>query len=268
MQKRSITLGLSMLAAVAFAPAAEAQQSTAPIWAVHRSVKVNPGKSAEFTKLYATTIKRFHQARKEGGAQIGWMLAKMLIPAGEEAPYHYVSTTFHDKFPELDQIPEQMAPFIEKAGTTPEKFLAALNDVSTLVRRSVSRGIETVGVVEPGDYVRVDFMKVAQGKAGDYVDLERTIYKSLHEQRLKDGLISAWGFSYVTMPGGSERPFDFFTTNAVKKSELIPRLTGGYGAEAFSKVHPNVNYVGTVMKTQELRTIVRSYLMRVVEVMR
>ena len=268
MNMRSITLGLSTLVAASCAPAAIAQQTTAPVWSAHRAFKVNPGKTAEFNNFYATTIKRFHQARKEGGVQTGWVLSRVIIPAGEEAPYHYVRTTVHDKFPELDQTAEQLAPFIEKAGTTPEKFMAALADVSTLVRRSVSRGIAAVGTVEPGDYVRVDFMKAAQGKAADYVNLETSIYKPLHEQRLKDGLISGWAFNAVILPGGSERPYDFFTTNAVKKSELIPRLTGGYGPETFAKVHPNGNYVGTVVKTQEARSIVRTYLMRVVDVVR
>jgi hypothetical protein len=190
MSWHSIALALSTLAAAACAPAAIAQQTTGPVWTVHRAVKVNPGKAAEFTKFYATTIKKFHQARQESGAQIGWMLAKLVIPSGEEAPYHYVSTTFHDKFPELDQSAADLAPFIEKAGSTPEKFLATLNDVSTLVRRSVSMRIDSVGVIEPGDYVRIDYMKVPPGKAGDYVNLERTICKPLHEQRMKDGLIS------------------------------------------------------------------------------
>jgi hypothetical protein len=111
-------------------------------------------------------------------------------------------------------------------------------------------------------------MKVPPGKAGDYVNLERTIYKPLHEQRMKDGLISGWGLSAATLPGGSDRPYEFFPLNAVKKSEQIPRMTGGYGPEPFARAHPDVNYVGTVMKTQELRTIVRTYLMRVTDGLR
>jgi hypothetical protein len=268
MKMRHNALGLSMLAAVAIAPVAEAQPTTSPVWAVHRAIKVKPGKATEFTEFYRTTIRRFHQARKDAGAQTGWSLTRLVVPSGEEAPYDYVSTTLHTRFPELDQSPADLAPFIEKAGTTPEKFVATLNEVSTLVRRTVSTGIDAVGMIEPGDYVRIDYMKVPPGKAGDYVNLERTIYKPLHEQRMKDGIISAWVLSAATLPGGSERPYEFFTLNAVKKAEQIPRISGGYGPEPFAKVHPNANYVANVMKTQELRSIVRSYLMRVVDAVR
>jgi hypothetical protein len=263
-------LALSLFAAsvTAVAPAAQAQPTTAPVWAVHRAVKVKPGKTAEFTKFYATTVKRFHQARKEAGAQAGWMLSKLVIPSGEEAPYHYVSTTFHVKFPELDAGAAELAPFIEKAGSTPEKFIATLDGISTLVRRTVSMGIDAVGTVEPGDYARIDYMQPAAGKAAEYVDLEKKIFKPLQEQRMKDGIISAWSFSAALMPGGSERAYQFFTVNAVKKSEQLPRLTSGYGPEPFAKVHPALDHRSTMVKTQELRTIIRSYVMRVVDIAR
>ena len=69
MKTHPIALGLLLLAAAL--PAAQAQPTANTIWAVHRAVKVNPGKTAAFTEFYATTVKRFHQARKDGGAQIG-----------------------------------------------------------------------------------------------------------------------------------------------------------------------------------------------------
>jgi hypothetical protein len=267
MRKRSIASALPLLAAAMLLPVAGAQQPP-PTWTLHRALKVKPGKAAEFQKLYSTTVKRFHQARIDAGVETGWVLTKVVLPSGEEAPYHYTSNMSFREFPPLDPSREDLAPFIEKAGMTPETFLAALEDVASLVRTTVSARIETVGVIEAGDFVRVDYMKSTPGKVSDYVALERTVFKPLHEQRVKDGAISAWAFNAVALPGGSERAYDFFTINAVKKSGALGNMNAGYTAEKFAQALPNVNYVGTMNKTQELRTIVRSYVLRVMEVLR
>jgi hypothetical protein len=45
-------------------------------------------------------------------------------------------------------------------------------------------------------------------------------------------------------------------------------MGGGYGPEAFAKVHPKLDYTSTGAKTREARTIVRSYLIRVTDMLR
>ena len=268
MPNRPIAFSLSLLAALAIPVAVEAQQSSTPVWGLHRAFKVKPGKAAEFEKYFADTIRKYHQARKDAGMERMWTLNKVVIPAGLEAPYDYTSSSYSDQFPPLDQSALELSPLMEKAGTTREKLLATVGDLATLVRTMVSYRIESLGTVEPGDFVRVDYMKVAPGKGSDYVNLERTIYKPLHEARIKEGTISAWSLSAVVMPGGSERPFDYFTTNVVKTSDALGAPPRTSAVAAFAKIHPNVNYVGTMNRTQELRTIVRSYVLRAKEILR
>jgi hypothetical protein len=265
MQHR-VVLGVSLLSLLTVAVLDAQAQSAAQPWALTRAIKAKPGKALELEKYFRDTVKKYHQARKESGTEIGWMFNKVVLPAGEEAPYNYSSTTFYDKYPPLDEGVAAAA--VEKAGTTQERFTARINELTTLTRISVSRRLDNIGQAEAGDFIRIDYMKVPAGKGPEYVNLERTIYKPLQEQRVKDGIISAWTLSSVLFPAGTERPYDFFTTNVVKRSEDFGNPNGGYGPALFAKVLPNVNYVNSVNRTQELRTIVRTYFLHTMEVLR
>lgn len=109
---------------------------------LHRAYKVDLAKRAELEKFFLGTIKKLHMARKDAGVEMGWNLTKVVLPAGEEASNHYISTAFSEKFPALDPSPADLAPFIEKAGSTPEKFRESLFGLGTLVRMALSSPIE------------------------------------------------------------------------------------------------------------------------------
>jgi hypothetical protein len=262
-------LGLCIISALGFDHQARAQQPPATrVYALHRAYKVDLARRAEFEKFFLGTIKKFHMARKDAGVEMGWNLTKVVLPAGEEASYHYISTAFSEKFPALDPSPADLAPFIEKAGSTPEKFRESLFGLGTLVRIALSSPVERLGEIEPGDFLRVDYMKVPPGKGADYVAMERTVYKPLHERRIKEGHISAWTLNAVIYPGGTQRDYDFFTLNAVKKSDGFGAMNSGYGLPFFSKVHPDLNYFSTVTRTSELRSLVNTRYIRVMEMVR
>jgi hypothetical protein len=259
---------LTLFALLGAAGAAHAQ-TPAQVYMLTRAIKVTPGKAGEFQKFYAGTVRKYHQARKDAGVELGWMLTRLVLPAGEEAPHHYVSTSYFSKFPQLDAGPESRAPMLQKAGVTQEQFTAKINELTTLVSLTISLRIESVGAIEPGDFVHVSYMKAAPGKTAQYIDLESRIYKPIQQKRINEGLLSSWTFNRVLLPAGAEREFNFFTTNAVKKSEDLGNPLGaGYGAALFSKAHPNLNYTSTMNLTQELRTPVRGYIERVIDVLR
>jgi hypothetical protein len=233
------------------------------VYTVSRAFKVKPGQAAEFEKFVMGFGQKYHQVRKDTGTEAGWVLLRLVSPSGEEAPYHYVSTSFHTTFPELDRDPA-IAAALTKLDMTQEQFTARLNAVATTVRRTVNVRIDSVGEMAVGDYVRVDYMKVLPNHGAEYVDMERRIYKPIQEQRVKEGIIKGWSINAWMLPGGSERPYQFFTTNVVKDSQGLGSMRRGYNSELFAKAHPNLNYMATTTRMSELRDIVRSYLMRVV----
>jgi hypothetical protein len=125
---------------------------------------------------------------------------------------------------------------------------AKLEELGTLARTIVTGRLETLGELEPGDFIRVDYMKMPPGLGAEYVNLERTMFKPLQ----------SWWLNAVVLPGRSKRPFDFLTVNVVKDNAGLGRMNSGYGAESFT-------YVAVVNRTRELRTIVRNSVFPVLE---
>lgn len=263
------TLALSRRAtfAVALAPAlgivqrAAAQNAPPRTWSYSRAYRVAPGKRAEYEAFATGTIRKLHEALKANGIETGFLLARLVFPAGEDAPYSYVHNSVFSQRPELD-VDYTTGPrgeAMKQTGMTYAQFTAKLRELATLVRTSVTMRIDGIGVIEKGDLLRVDYMKVPQSHFSEYVAAERTIYKPIHQALVERGAIKSWSLVGVSLPGGTDRPYDFYTTQAVKPG--APAGMGG--AELFSKMHPDRNYVATMNRQAELRTLVRQHVFRI-----
>src|SRR5438445_251111 len=63
----------------------------------------------------------------------------------------------------------------------------------------------------PPKYVQIDYMKVEPGKGGEYLRAVRELWKPIHEERVKKGLILAWGIAGMRYPAGASREYDYVT---------------------------------------------------------
>jgi hypothetical protein len=264
---RRMLLSIPLVPVLGITPLAQSQNPSGPPggWWHHRVRRLKPGKRAEFEKLYSDVIRKYHLLRKEAGLEKGWVLAKLVFPAGEDAPFHYSSNTWHDTAPNLDPDPSLNEAIYRKMDMTADQFMTRLDATSTLVRTSVTVRLETVGTIEKGDFARVDFMKVKPGRGAEYVGLERTIYKPLREERVKSGHLKAWALNAVVYPSGAERPYDFYTINASKDSAGLQGALGN-AMEMFPRIHPGKNFVAIQNQTNEVRTLVNGYVYRILEV--
>ena len=68
---------------------------------------------------------------------------------------------------------------------------------------------------EPQFFI-VETMKTLPGKSAEYVKAEREIWKKLHQERIKRGLISAWSLYAVTYPSGTDAAYDYVTVTRVR----------------------------------------------------
>ena len=58
-------------------------------------------------------------------------------------------------------------------------------------------------------------------KAADYVNLERTYYKPLWAERIKQGALKGWVVYYVALPGGEDRPYSYITAQCFKDEQQM-----------------------------------------------
>lgn len=61
----------------------------------------------------------------------------------------------------------------------------------------------------------VETMKATPGKSAEYVKAEREVWKRIHQERVKQGLIRGWNLYAVRSPAGASVPYDYVTVTLV-----------------------------------------------------
>jgi hypothetical protein len=116
--------------------------------------------------------------------------------------------------------------------------------------------------LKEGDFIRVDYMKVAEGRNADYLNMERTDYQPLHAQRIKDGNMKRWLLNAMRSPAGEARPYDNYTVQIF--SSLDQAMMPARYEELLRKVNPNKSFAGINARMQPTRKIIRGELRRVI----
>lgn len=109
----------------------------------------------------------------------------------------------------------------------------------------------------PTLYVRVDYMKVAPGNEEDYVNVERTTWKPIHEARMKAGIITNWFLYSVEYPSGTNADYTYATVNIY---DDFSKMKDDYPESVMQTAHPDVKFGEMMAKTLASRDLVRSEL--------
>lgn len=107
-------------------------------------------------------------------------------------------------------------------------------------------------------YTRVSFMKVKPAGGANYVDIERTYWKPIHQELVKQGKILGW-YLYSIQYTGTGDEYNYATVIHLKGGDNMDE--GLYGTDLFTRVHPNVETSELVSKTIESRDLVTSRLL-------
>jgi hypothetical protein len=89
----------------------------------------------------------------------------------------------------------------------------------------------------PPKVILVDFMRVAPGNEGKYVELEQKVWKPLHQARLKAGNGRSWALYAMRFPAGTSMDRNFATINVFDSLQDIDKYEESLGT-LFPQVHP------------------------------
>jgi hypothetical protein len=108
----------------------------------------------------------------------------------------------------------------------------------------------------PVRYVVLDYMKVAPGKADEYLRLEREVWKPVHQERIKNKRMVAWELYAVPYTAYPQRQYDYVTVNVY---ESIAAIDDDTGLEAiFRRVHAGKDASRLLAQTGEARQVARA----------
>ena len=110
-------------------------------------------------------------------------------------------------------------------------------------------------------YLQVQYMKPNPGKGLAYRRLERELWKPVHEERVKRGLIRSWGLYGVHLPGQTVDYQYVILTEFPNFSSL----EDAQYPEIFAEVQGMTDYEDILRQTNETRTRIRQDIWVLVE---
>ena len=107
----------------------------------------------------------------------------------------------------------------------------------------------------------IDYMKVEPGTEQDYIEAETELWKPVHAERIRRGLMHAWSLYKVRYPDGTQRDYDYVTVNVFDSFEDSER--NPYAL--FPVVHPRIDIKAVERRTLAARSLVRGELWYLVD---
>lgn len=270
MEKKQKKIVKALLAFLAFAfvlaclPLNGTAQDQSAVFATVDYMKVKPGFEDKYVDLEKNVWKPLHQERINQGKIIGWILFRVLY-TGTSDLYNYVTVTVFDNPANLEN---------SWAGVDSPKILAG-KDIDKLYKETLNcRDLVKSNLIMREDfaypeggpvaykYIQVDFMKVKPGNEGLYLDVEKTIWKPVHNEFIKAGSRVGWSLWSATFPSGSGLDYQFSTVNYFSDFSKIGMANY---TDAFAKAHPGKDINELSKKTGDSRDLVKSELWEVVD---
>ena len=226
-------------------------------------IKITPGKGAEFEQFMNDSSRKVAQARANAGEIVSWTLLRAVMPAGQEARADYVLSVISEGAPAAPMGRTQFADALKKAGATMSaaEYYDKRSALSSLVAVEMWRPQVRVAAPKKGHYLFLNFMKVHDAAA--YTEFEKTIWKPLADEWVKQGAMSGWIYATKMLPGGTETPYTAYS------ADMFPTWKAAFEARSmqpiFAKVHPGKSYDDAAASIPKLRSLARRELWVVVE---
>ena len=104
----------------------------------------------------------------------------------------------------------------------------------------------------------VETMKTLPGKSDEYVKTEREVWKKLHQERVKRGLILGWDLFVVRYPTGTNAAYDYVTVTFIEGQDKLENPWGTIFADAEKLLSKNELAAG--MNIGQLRNLTTAML--------
>lgn len=232
-------------------------QQTSPGYHAVACYKLKPEEGTAFQKWAADEMSKVAQGRIDDGEITSFYLLRAVFPQGEGADCDYLVVTFFPNMP-LEFGPEQVEAAVKKAGFkfTGAEYFARRDALVRLVSVELFQNVASAGSEKKGDYVQVNYFRLAAENQDDWVEWQKTVWRPVAEAMVKDGRSDGWSVNLTAMPFGTDLPYQAVTV------DIFPNIEGVFGddshfMERFKKVYPDRELGTTFAKAEKLGTRAR-----------
>lgn len=136
----------------------------------------------------------------------------------------------------------------------PTTALATLVALGCFASAALAQAPQTV-------YVHLAYMKVEPGAEANYLDLERDVWRPIHDEMRRRGDLLNW-VVYSVAYAPFDTPYDYVTASVFTD---LAYLEGETWEDAFRTVHPEVDYDAAMARTMRAREMIHNEVWALVE---
>jgi hypothetical protein len=108
-------------------------------------------------------------------------------------------------------------------------------------------------------YLKVDYFKAEGPQIAEYLDVEFNIWKELHRERYKRGIIKSWDF-FSVVTGEPDTPYNYIAINLFDDFSLIDYFDLD---DIIQTVYPDMDPIELMDRTRHSREVVRTEIWQV-----
>lgn len=262
--KTTLLLAWALVFIFACYPDKGKAQNAPTVFAIVDFMKVKPENEAKYLDVEKNIWKPLHQERANQGKIAVWALYKVLY-SGTDDPYNYVTVTLFENEANLGDPWKDIDAAKILKGRDLTKDMEETDKSREMVKSHLIRMLDEVVPQErtmEDQYIIMDFMKVKPGNETAYLEVEKNIWRPVHQEFIKAGSRVGWSLWSEVFPAGTSMDYQFMTANYVMDFSKVN--AADYNA-AFSKVHAGKDMDELNKKTNDSRELVRSELWQIVD---
>lgn len=263
-QKPKLAFLIFALAMYAFPLLGNSQENAPPLLALVECMKVMPGNEGNYLEVEKNIWKPLHLERTKQGIIVGWYLYKVWY-TGTDDKYNYVTVTLFENPAKMEDPWQNIDPAKILPGVDLDKAMKETGASREMVSSSLimsQAGEYPVGGLGNFKYLQLDYMKVEQGKDGEYFDAEIDIWKPVHAAFIEAGSRVGWSLWGRVFPTGAGLDYQYVTVNYMSDFSKIGMADYN---DAFNKAHAGKSMDELFERTNNSRILVKSELWEVID---
>ena len=236
---KGMHLFAAAVCAVMFSAAAVAQQPSAGPYYLGQCIKVKPGKGSDFRKWADGPLHKFAQARVDSGVVTAWHLTRAVYPQGTHNRCDFVIVSVYAGSPPKPLEKNEWTDLLKKAGVgmTADEYFQNRDDVSDLAENGIFRTMASVGSIQKGDFLVVNYDKAPD--TDKWLQAEIKLWKGMAEEFAKQNMARGWFANVRAVPSGLGMPWNAMTVDVYPSWDAYFKLQNDPNfLDIWKKVHP------------------------------
>lgn len=225
------------------------QAQSKPVYYLVTYYKTDKDKTDEYISLVKNHASKIWKEKVKAGDVTAYALYSVVTTSDDEG-YNLISLQAANSINDFSKsntmdLMKKAMPGID------EKSLSALAKSYTSLRTPVKTEIFKMIDGIPSEfqpYYELNFMKATAGKENEYVRQEKEIYKPIHQEFIKNGNRTGWGFSQLIVPVADGSKYNYVTSNAFADWDKSYSLTIDDYYKTYEKLFPKTTVPESVRK--------------------